>query len=521
MQVSNREELSRRLDGLADRERRRLVASLAHRRRDDPGLDALLDDLERGDVHERLLAVRAAHVAGREGRVARALGSASPAVAASAAVIGATAGAATLEALLPDLAPAVRRRVLGHVVRRRRREVAEHLLPGVLRRFGARDAARLLRLTSAATVRRRLPELAHAVRSWRSLAAVHPDPVLEHVQARRRSEPPGSPAPWEEVAAALPVLAARRPKELFVAALEVLAEGGLPAPLEQRLGTLARRTPEGVALLVLHPAYRARLLRRGLPPVLRPHLRRLPASAHRELARVLLKAPAHLADLLSALPAARRTELFFSATEGVDTAKTIWPTRLLGVLPGHLRDAEARRMLKLREIRDDPERRLELIAYRDVDAARPVLEEAARSPRAERRGRALELLVECTGRARRGLDATLELVRALHDDQDTVRRSAVTALAALRPALFADENAGALSDLAGAVLDARDTSPATRTSLAELAHRLLQAGGGEPRGALFELGLDLLRRLERFRLPTSPVDVGEPGAGFLPSSHRL
>lgn len=501
MHLPTRSELSRQLDGLDDRERRRLVASLAHRRRDDPGLDALLDELEQGDVYERLLAVRAAHVAGREERVLRALRADSALVAAAAGAAGASAGAAALEALLPELAPAVRRRLLGHVVRRRRRDVAEHLLPVVLRRFGAREAARLLPLTSASTVRQMLPEVAPAVRSWRRLAAVHPDAVLGHARGRRLTEPPGSAAPWEETAAALPVLAAQRPKELFDAALELLAEGELPRPLEQRLGTLARHTPEGVALLVLHPAYRARLLGQGLPRSLRPQLRRLPASAHRELARVLLEEPAHLAEMLSALPSARRTELFFHATEGIDTARIVWPLRLLGVLPGHLRDGEARRMLKLREVREDPERRLEITAYRDVDAARPVLEEAAKSPRAERRGRALALLVECSGRARRGLDATLELVRRFRNDQDGVRRSAVAALAALRPSLFAPEHAGALADVAGAVIEARDTSPATRARLVSLAHRLLEAGGAEPGGPLFQLGLEVLLRLDRLQLP--------------------
>ncbi|MCP4660038.1 MAG: hypothetical protein GY856_31945 [bacterium] len=494
MQIPTRQELLKQLDRLDDRARRRRMAQLAHHHRDEPDLDVLLDELEAGEVYEQSLAIGAALVAGRQERLLRAFASDSVRLATLGGAVGGIADGRTLEAVLPEVAPAARRRLLAQVVRKRRGDVADRLLPLVLRDFGAGEAARLLHVCSSPAVRRTLPEVAHAIPSWSRLATAHEEAVLDYIRERHGAAPAGAPALWTQVAPALRVLAVGQPHALLDLACELLAEGGLPAALESRLGTLAHRAPEQVAQLLLAPEYRSRLLRGGVPRGVLRHLRRLPSSLPAELARILLEEPGHLAQLLEALPPAQRTAIFHHACDGVDIARREWPAGLLEALPHAVRDAEAQRMLALPSIREDPERTLEITAHRDVDEARPVLEEAASGPRAEQRRRALALLIECTGRCRRGLSETLGFVRRIRNDQDAVRQSVFGALAGLPPTLFTADHTAALRQLVDDTLAGRDTSRLTRSRIQALAHHLLETQATKPDGALFQLALEVLRR---------------------------
>ncbi len=520
MELPDKRELLAELDRLDYRERTHRVSSLAHLHRDEPGLDALLDALEAGDVYERGLALRMALVAGRRGRALRALRSGSVRLETGACHLGRTADARTLAALLPEVAPAIRRRLLAQVARKRRTSVADDLLPLVLDRFGARAAARLLRACSEAPVRRTLPQVAHAITDWRWLAAAHAGPVLDYLRDRQTAAAaPRAGEPWDEVATALPVLAVSRPGALIDLTLETLAGDVVPPPLARHLGILARRAPERIGEILLHPGFRRELLRRGLSAGVLRRLRHLPAPLVRDLARPLLAEPGHLAALLEALPPSRREAVFRHACDGIDVAHRRWPEELLAALPHAVRNAEARRMLGLRSIRQDSQRTLEVTAYRDVEAVRPELEQAARSPQADRRRQALALLVECTGRSRRGLTATLDFLGRIKNDQDGVRRGVFAALADLPLSLFAAKHWDALRELVEHALAARDTSWPTRSAIESLAWRLFAAGGSEPREALFRLALDLLRRLAE-----STGHLGSLG-GFLgrfgsPSLHR-
>ncbi len=400
MALPDKRALLAELDRLDYRERTHRVSSLAHLHRDEPGLDALLDALEAGDVYQQGLALRMALVAGRRGRALRALRSGSVRLETGACHLGRTADARTLAALLPEVAPAIRRRLLAQVARKRRTGVADELLPLVLGRFGARAAARLLRACSEEPVRRTLPEVAHAIADWRRLATAHAGPVLDYLRDRQAAAVASRAGePWSQFATALPVLAVRRAGALIDLALGTLAGDVVPRPLAGHLGTLARRAPERIGEILLHTGFRGELLRRGLPAGVRRRLRHLPAALVRDLARLFLAEPGHLAALLEALPPSRREAVFRHACDGVDVAHHRWPDELLAALPHAVRDAEARRMLGLRSIRQDSARALEITAYRDVEAARPELEQAARSPQADRRRQALALLVECTARS--------------------------------------------------------------------------------------------------------------------------
>ncbi len=490
--VPEREQLLAEIEALDGAERLHRMASVAREGRDEPALDDLIGALEEGDASERLLAVHAAEVAGRWPVLRRALVPpkagernivTSSLVARRAAVYGRVAGADELRELLPDLAPDLRRRLLARVAAARRPAVADELLPFLLERFGARDAARILVAASPDVVRRHLPALAHAVFGWRRLATIHVEPVLDFA----RELAPASRL-WHRLAEAVPPLAAARPAEIVALARAHFAAGQDGNMFETCFGTLARRVPEPLGALLLDEVYRPRLLRDGLPEWVFNGLRCLSPEVWVELARRLVEKPAHLARLLAALPPGERGAVFVRATRGVDVSQRRWPDELLEALPHALRDNEAARMLRLREVAEDRRATLEATAFRDVDEARPILLEAARAPKARDRGRALALLVRCTGRSRHGLTETLATLR-LRNEQDGVRQAVYEALSRIPPSLFTAEHRQALETLVDDALAARSTSSMSIVYLRLLVARLLN------RPEMFAVGLDLLARL--------------------------
>ncbi len=493
--VPERQQLLAELDRLDGAERLHRVASVARDGQDDPALDVLIGALEKGDASERLLAVHAAEVAERwqvlrRGLVPPKAGErntvCSSLVARRATAFGRVAGAAALRQLLPDLAPDVRRLLLIRVAASRRPGVADALLPFLLERFGARDAARVLVAASEDVVRRHLPELAHAVFGWRRLATIHVGPVLDFV---RRLAP--ASRLWQRLTEAVPPLAAAKPAAIVDLARAHFADGQDGYMFEACFSMLARRVPERLAALLLDDVYRPRLLREGLPRPVLGGLRHLPPAAWGELARRLVEKPGHLARLLAALPPGERGAVFARATDGVDTSRRRWPDDLLETLPHAVRDVEAARILGLREVAENRRTTLAVTAFRDVDAARPIFAEAARAPKAKDRARALSLLVRCTGRSRHGLGETLAALR-LRNEQDSVRQTVYDALSRIPPSLFTAEHKAALETLVDDAVAARDTSPSSLGYLGELVARFLS----RPRGdQLFALGLDLLARL--------------------------
>src|SRR5262249_31771980 len=156
---------------------------------------------------------------------------------------------------------------------------------------------------------------------------------------------------------------------------------------------------------------------------------------------------------------------------------------------------EGARMLALREIREDPERTLSVASFRDPRESRPLLEKAAFATAAEDRARALVLLIECTGRYRSGMKETLAFLARIKNEQDPVRLPGFDALVKCPPSAFADADMEGLAPLVEAVVEARDTSSATRTAVERLASALCRAGARDAKGARFRFGVETLHRL--------------------------
>ncbi|MGP4025650.1 HEAT repeat domain-containing protein [Actinomadura sp. 3N407] len=377
-----------------------------------------------------------------------------------------------------DDAPADLRRAFYRMLRHARRTaLADRLLPGVRARWGDREAAALLPACSGGTVTRLLPDLAHGVTAWRALAGRHPGPFLAHAH-----EHVSEWAWWRHCKAGLPALARRDPAGL----LGLLERDALRRSAAYLPGKLAPALFRVDAVRAARVARRMGRRRGRMPWSYFGYLSGLPA---RDLREFLPDDPYWLREVLVHVPPGRRGEVFDLARErdGQPPAgMRNFP--LLGLLPPDRAAAEARRMLEwhgsvwhsARSRLDDPEIPLKLTAHLPYGEASGPVRAAAFGGDPRRRGLARTLLVELT--ARTGDSALLlslvaELADRTRNEQDPLRGTFIAALASVPIRLLDDSFAPPFAAIAEPAVTARDSSPATRRRLRDLADLMLGAAG--------------------------------------------
>jgi len=527
MNIPTKNQLLQELDAISHAGRVRRMALLGRDAAGTKQLNNLLDELQGGDTYEQMLGLFAS-IAARDGnRVLTILQSESVLLRNYAApACWAVTDDEALAAVVLKAAPDTRKRLIKAIAKQRRTALAEKLFPEIRAKFGADLAVLLLSACTSATVARALAEDSHALKNWQWLAIRYPDIVLQNLQQTFEAAPQRTyQSLWQHFDSAWKPLTLLRPKkvlELVQAFTSVSSESssryqrdywfsrafntdelGIPS---QVLEILTKRLPDGVFNLLTQARYHEKLQNSGLPTPVLKFFRFFSPEQQVTFLRLVNEDPGEVAEALAKLPPSVRAERFTAAYADVDTQHTVWSETLLETLPHAERAQLAQHQLTLREIREDPERQLTMIAYDDIDNARPILEKAATSAQAEERGRALALLVSCTGRYRRGLTATLTFLQRLKNEQDPVRSDAWTALAEVPPSLFKAEHIELLQQLVDFSMEARDTSLATRYKIEDLAFTLLCVNAKEPKSELFTAALEIIRQLAQksgsLRLPS-------------------
>lgn len=146
-------------------------------------------------------------------------------------------------------------------------------------------------------------------------------------------------------------------------------------------------------------------------------------------------------------------------------------------------------------------------SFLPVAEARERLVEATRRPAAEDRAEAWPLLIRNAARSgdHAAVTSVLEEMARLRNEHDPVRSAALGALAGVRPALFTEDAEPHLDRITADAVEARDSSPATRQNLSDLALSVLRehAAGGRR-----ELVNWALRTLVRISGNTGGADLG-------------
>jgi hypothetical protein len=496
MQVPTLKALLQQLDPLPYGARMARLATIGRDARGTAPLTRLMNELLAGGAFEASLGLQLARAVRDEAILLRGLTHPSLQVRALASSLAGRCvrDDAALERVLPELAPAMRRRLLKSVALARRGMLAARLLPQVLARHGASEAVLLLSALDEASVRRFLPELGHALRSWRTLIWRYPDAVLEYLQSRFAAAPERArDRLFFSYRKPLAELTHLRSAAVLALAHDFAPLDVMPPPLLDGIRRLTRKHPEQIFALLTRPSLRGWLKNQGLPPAMLTEVAAFSGEQQRTLARLLGEIPQHLAAFLGALAPSLRAALFTHAYEGIPAREL--PDALLAVLPHALRDKEAERRLTFREVKEDRDRLLATHALRVIEHAREPLTKAAFAAKAEDRAQALVYLVHATGLSRRGMTETLTHLSRLRNEQDPVRMEVLGALAEVPLSTFTSEHLPALRELVTFVVEARDSSSTTRSALQQLAFRLMRGHATEPDGPMFQFALDTLKRL--------------------------
>lgn len=384
----------------------------------------------------------------------------------------------------------------GHILRRKRGDIARALIEPLQARGLEQEVASLLSLCDVPTLERVLPgQDIHKVQ-WRHISQAHlPLAARQLTEALEQASSEGARQwRWSIFSPAAQLLALKAPDEL----LALLKAHPTQQPINSiipAISTLARQRPESFASWLLNEAttsWRSALLHK-LP---KRTITKLPQEAIVKLTRMLKLDHTALSRLLGALSPSVRGQAFTQAFAQEDISQVIWSPQLLELLHWPVRQAQAARICALRQIKSN---HIQLVAYTSflstADAA-PILTPLMRGSTADDRALGCAATIDNHRMARQPFSVLLEqLVPKLKNEQDPVRMAALQAIAKTPGWMFEAQGIEHLQAIITHTLEARDTSWSTRSACTQIAHKLLLAHAHQPKSAQFIGALDILRAL--------------------------
>lgn len=261
--------------------------------------------------------------------------------------------------------------------------------------------------------------------------------------------------------AVLPILADILPDEALALVRSLMSQVPLS---ELELEQLALRRPNEVAALVLAAENQTHIdFSRVAYRLTSPHLQAL-------LERGILEEPE---EWLKRLTPEQRLVAYTSAQYGWRDADRRLLVGIVQLLPGDLREREARRHLALPALATRPGQRLPYAAYLPWGEARRTLDPFLRHPDPDVRIAALSAMV---GAARFHPDHLTDVLVFLHvrrNEQDPVRQAMLGGLAHLPPGRWRAEHLDGLGQVFRDALDAADLSHDTASAIERLLTALL------------------------------------------------
>lgn len=500
--------LLKALDSLGYSARMNKIALLGREHQGSPAFSALLQSLLEGGFYEAQLALTGADATEDTEVVAAALQHAAAGVRKRAAgLLAKFAEPAEIEHAMVHLSPESRRQLWRGISQYGRRAAAEQLLPLVFARWGAQEAAVLLPACSEETVYRWIRTIGYALKNWHPIAKRYPGLIADYFRETLESTPPREKGEvWRQFSSAMEMLSQLRPDVIMACALQQGPFDILPPILRNYLGTFIPAHTDMVHKLLVREESRCDLLSHGIPAAILAKRKYFSAAQWTEWGLLLADEPAHLAKLLHALAPSRRQAVYESAFPEDKRQLRIVEERVLDELPHDLRDREAARMLGLRQIKDYRQQLLRITARRSIRHSREILEQATRVSNADERGQALVQLIKSSALSRQGMTDTLLFLTRFKDDQDPVRQAVMTELSASAVFRYSTEHIQSLTVLVDSVVEARDTSYATRAATEKLAFSLLRRHAPQPENELFGFALQTLVKLIKqngqFALPS-------------------
>ncbi|UQZ34861.1 hypothetical protein C2I18_15775 [Paenibacillus sp. PK3_47] len=497
--LMNKETLLKELDAKGYSGRAHTIAVLGRDHKGSPEYSRLLYSLLAGGVYEAQLALIGAAATQDAQVILSALQHPKASIKNQAAGLAAKVAAdEDIERELPKLSQDCRRKLLRTVSFINRQGLAERILPVVYASWGAEEAAILLTACSTETVRIWLQDIGYAVGNWGKLASRHLDAVADYFGSALESAPPRDKGRvWWRFSSAMEMLCHHKPELVLDCAVNHGPLEGLPPALKKHLGILVRLQPDAVYSLLIRSESRNDLLRFGVPDAILRRNKYFTMEQWIGMTKLLADSPVHVARILENIAPSRRAEIFESVYEESSREERVFPEVLLYQLPHALRDREAARMLNLRKIYEYRDKKLRVTAGLSIDKSRELLEQAAAVSNADDRAMAYVQLIKSTALSRRGMKETLLFAGRIKNDQDPVRAAVMRELSHSPASMYTDEDVPALTVLVDSVIEARDTSYATRNAAQDLAFVILRYHAANPGSEVFKFALDTIAKLAK------------------------
>ncbi len=457
-------QLKQQLEPLTHRDRMRRMVELGTRAKTDAQVTEILDDLEKGDFSDRVLALQSCYGSKDGVRVLRALADPSLGVRSIAMqLVALVADDTQVQVALSTVTFKQRRNLLQKLLKRRRRSCIDtfviHLGDLDSKQFG-----RLLAYGSAEIVNRHIETVIdrYGINDWQLLGRLHPQIAGNILQKQANTASDFDPRLASQINAVLPTLSEFFPET----ALLICRAASGTVPLSQlSLQSLALRRPKEITDLILSSDST-------------PNINFNQVAHKLEIEQLIELLTKHTNTvngqyILSLLPPSRREILYNNFADSWRDREGCLTPDIVSNLPHYIREQEARYHLNLPALATRPSQRLPYAAFLPYSEARGVLDSFIRNPDPDLRVVALSTLVSATRYNPSYTAETLTIVKQRRNEQDPIRGAMISGLAALPPSIWHREHLDDLSQIISDALNAADLSYSTANALERLVIAIL------------------------------------------------
>lgn len=426
----------------------------------------------------------------------------------AASILGEIGNVQDIEKVIKNISCECRRRIIKKIAVCNRINVAEKILPLIHEKYGDKEAVTLLNGCSYETVKKYLNEIGYAVVNWKVLASRNTNAVEEYFEDQLNNSNDNQRIyVWNRFSSALEQITFKNPEFILDCITKYGPANVIFTLFKDKCGVLLRKNPLKVYDILMNEKSRQYLLNSGVPKGILKNKDYLTNEQWINIGTLLKDKTFKLIDILRALCESRTKDVFEGIFKEDERKNAVLPLDLLYVLPSNIRDKEAERMLKIREIYENKHRKIMVTACRDIEYSRNLLESGVKSSDSETRALYYGVLVRSTSFSRKGMAKTIQFLKRVKNDQDLVKREIFQRLSKSSPSLFKEVNINDLAELFNCAIEARDSSYDTLSYALKVAYNLMKYSEQCTEAShLFDFSLDIILKIlgkdPHLRLPS-------------------